>query len=257
MPQLELNDVERLIRLVATAGDPTIDIPIHERKRTLVAGVCEMVQADVWMWNTCVANPDKAGDVMATCIMDDGWQDDAERLRFLQLLVDPHVGHALQSRVMEALAGETPVTYNRQEFILPEVASWALPAWEKVGLSDSLLAVYPLGGMAYSGVGLHRRGVKPPFSDRDRMIVHTAFRQVDWLHRHGSDVPAASKVLELSPRQREVLMYLLGADTQRQIAMKLGLSEHTVGDYVKQIYRRFEVNSRPELLTHFMSGGQA
>ncbi len=256
MLQLELTDVERLIRLVATAGDPTVDLPIPERKRILVSGVAQMVDADLWMWNTCVANPEKAGDVMATCILDDGWLEDGEKSRVLQLLLDPRIGPALQAKVADAIAGREPVTYTRGEFLIQEIAGWAIPEWDRIGLCDSLLAVYPLGGIAYSAIGLHRRAPSPAFSERDRMIVHTVFQQVDWLHRFGSDVPASSRVLELSPRQREVLLYLLGADTQRQIALKMGLSEHTVGDYVKQIYRRFEVNSRPELLTHFRSGGQ-
>jgi DNA-binding CsgD family transcriptional regulator len=42
----------------------------------------------------------------------------------------------------------------------------------------------------------------------------------------------------------------------KEVAHKLGLSEHTVGDHVKQIYKHFSVSSRAELLAHFISGRQ-
>jgi DNA-binding CsgD family transcriptional regulator len=107
-----------------------------------------------------------------------------------------------------------------------------------------------------STIGLHRRLGKPAFTDRDRAIVHVVFSQIDWLHRHGSDVPAKDHVLDLSPRERQVMIFLLGGDSQKEVARRLQLSEHTVGDYVKHIYSKFSVSSRSELLAHFLAGGQ-
>ena len=52
------------------------------------------------------------------------------------------------------------------------------------------------------------------------------------------------------------MSFLLTGDTLKEVAQKLGLSEHTVGDYVKQIYKHFSVSSRAELLAHFISNGQ-
>jgi transposase len=39
-------------------------------------------------------------------------------------------------------------------------------------------------------------------------------------------------------------MFLISGDSRKQIAQKLNLSEHTVSDYLKEIYRNFGVNSR-------------
>ena len=65
----------------------------------------------------------------------------------------------------------------------------------------------------------------------------------------GSGIPDSpvSGVL-LSPRHQQTLDLLLAGDAEKQIASKLGLSRHTVHDYVKAVYRRFGVNSRGELL---------
>ncbi len=53
---------------------------------------------------------------------------------------------------------------------------------------------------------------------------------------------------DLSPRQREVLDLLLTGKNGKQIAADLRLSVHTVNDYIKAIYRRYDVSSRAELL---------
>ncbi|WP_168219080.1 response regulator transcription factor [Limnoglobus roseus] len=52
----------------------------------------------------------------------------------------------------------------------------------------------------------------------------------------------------LTPRLRDVLMALRSGDSEKQIALRLGLSRHTVHEYVGALYRRFGVSSRPELM---------
>ena len=52
---------------------------------------------------------------------------------------------------------------------------------------------------------------------------------------------------------RQTLRLLLAGDGEKQIALKLGLSQHTVHVYVKALYRGFGVNSRAELMSHFVA----
>src|SRR5690606_8864747 len=125
--------------------------------------------------------------------------------------------------------------------------------WERIGhhyystgMRYCMLSIYPLDVHSLSGVGFHRRAGKPNFSERERLIVHAALQQVDWLHREGTGVPVRDHVLELTPRQRQVLLLLLAGDGRKRIAAKLGISEHTVSDYLKDIYRRLNVTSGPE-----------
>ena len=58
----------------------------------------------------------------------------------------------------------------------------------------------------------------------------------------------------LSPRARQTLEALIRGDSEKQVARKLGVSPHTVHVYVKQLYRRFKVSSRGELLSLFVRG---
>ncbi len=67
--------------------------------------------------------------------------------------------------------------------------------------------------------------------------------------------PAASQdpvTVELSPRLSQTLALLLQGDSEKQVAIKLKLKRNTVHSYVKVIYRRYEVQTRAELLArHF------
>ena len=84
--------------------------------------------------------------------------------------------------------------------------------------------------------------------------MHLIFKQIEWFHRPAATDPSEGKVLLLSPRERQTLVLLLAGDTKREIADKLGISEHTVGDYTKNIYKHFNLNSRGALQAFFMSG---
>ena len=50
----------------------------------------------------------------------------------------------------------------------------------------------------------------------------------------------------LSPRESSVLELLVRGNSQKQIAIALGISHHTVADYLKAIYTKLGVNSRTQ-----------
>ncbi len=60
--------------------------------------------------------------------------------------------------------------------------------------------------------------------------------------------PSSSSALpiSLSPRQGQVLMCLTHAMSTKSIAAELGISEHTVKEYLAEIYRMLGVHSRTE-----------
>jgi DNA-binding winged helix-turn-helix (wHTH) protein/DNA-binding NarL/FixJ family response regulator len=69
---------------------------------------------------------------------------------------------------------------------------------------------------------------------------------------HAADV-------ELSPRMKDTLEQLLTGAADKEIAERLGLSVHTVREYVKSVLHAFGVNSRAELIARVSapSGRQA
>ncbi|MGC4004753.1 MAG: helix-turn-helix transcriptional regulator [Pirellulales bacterium] len=251
-------DVERMIKLLADAADPTVDLTVAQRKTRLVVGLMELVGAESWIWLTGRVDPDVVAGSAPSLILDGGWDDAGDRTTMLGFIADPAVGSFLAEPAWAAVKGSELVTLSRKMII--DDRTWAespiAARWRTAGFDSYMISIYPLGDNRYSSIGLQRRVGSPEFTDRERNIVHVLFQQVDWLHRDGADAPANSQFIELSPRERQVLMLLLGGDSRKLVASKLKLSEYTVGDYLKEIYRKFSVNSRSQLLSHFIAGGK-
>jgi len=91
----------------------------------------------------------------------------------------------------------------------------------------------------------------PPFSPRQRAIVHTVTTESPWLHADRLPDQPPADLTQLAPRLRTTLLLLLEGLSEKQIARRLHLSPHTVHDYIKAIYRHFDVNNRPELFRRF------
>jgi len=158
--------------------------------------------------------------------------------------------------LLEIINNNRYVTFLSQElFAIPALAA-VTPIWHAGGFGPNISSTYALQPGVASGIGFHRRFGKPEFTERDRTIVHLVFQQVEWLHRDNAKIPIKRTLLNLSQRERQVLIFLMGGASLKQVAKRLQLSHHTVGDYVKSIYRQLGVNSRAELLSHFITGGQ-
>ena len=70
---------------------------------------------------------------------------------------------------------------------------------------------------------------------------------VSRLARRSERIPRRKSAL--CRRERQTLARLLRGDSEKQVALALGLSHHTVHIYVKSLYTFFSVSSRGELLS--------
>jgi DNA-binding CsgD family transcriptional regulator len=112
-------------------------------------------------------------------------------------------------------------------------------------------------------LSLHRELNDPPFAARDVRLLHVFNANLASAYiaapRTEAPVDRASQrdtqIASLPLRLRPVLQRLLAGDAEKQVALKLGLSPHTVHEYTKMLYRTFNVNSRGELLAQFVMNG--
>lgn len=250
---LSLADVESIVRLVASASDPTADLTPPERKRLLLEGTKALIDADVYIWSSAVVDPDRPGEVGPTCIIDGGWTSAEQKQLAFEALTDASGGLGMMPPCRNALE-ESCSTLLREEFLSDDEWKAINAPWQRTGLLHSILMTYPVSKIAFSGIGFHRSARKSRFSNRDKAVVHVVFRQVAWLHLHGTNETAGDAMVGLSPRQRQVLLFLLEGDGKKQIAARMKISEHTVGDHVKNIFKRFNVHSRGELQAVFLMG---
>lgn len=107
----------------------------------------------------------------------------------------------------------------------------------------------------FDGMNLSRAPGRPKFTRREVELVRILHQEVARLV--GGPLarwyePAPSR---LPPRVRQVLRCLLEGDSDKQTALRLNLSPHTVNQYTKQIYAFFKVNGRVDLLSRWLRRG--
>jgi len=99
-------------------------------------------------------------------------------------------------------------------------------------------------------VSVNRASEDRPFQERQRRLLSLLFHEIT-MHWGGRLAKLeAPSVYTLAPRLQQVLRCLLEGDSEKQVALQLGISPHTVHHYVKDLHRRFGVSSRGELLAH-------
>lgn len=67
-------------------------------------------------------------------------------------------------------------------------------------------------------------------------------------------MPIAESTITLTPRLHETLMHIVyNGYSNKQIAEEMGVSVHTVKEYVKALQMHFLVSSRSELTASFLN----
>lgn len=110
-------------------------------------------------------------------------------------------------------------------------------------------------GDAHFGMSINRGFGDAPFSTEERELVQIFHLETAWLARRrrarieppGPSPELGARRASLAPRVREVLDALLRGAADKEIAANLAISPHTARQYVKVVYRAFEVTSRAEL----------
>ena len=116
------------------------------------------------------------------------------------------------------------------------------------GVDHCMYAITPFENPGFSGIGFFRITGCPPFSERQRRVVHVVTTEVRWLYDTPLVTDHGPAVEALTPRLRSVLTLLLDGYLCKEIADLLHLSPHTVKGYIRDIYRHFNVKSQLSLI---------
>lgn len=109
-------------------------------------------------------------------------------------------------------------------------------------------------------INYNRSTSELPFTTEERDFAASCFFGLSGLLYEVWRAPESPQDVILTGlpiRLRKVAGCLLAGDTEKQAAQKLGLSTHTVHGYIKDLYKAFGVNSRPELLIRLLQEDSA
>ena len=249
---LSSDDARAIIRLL---GEVTAaEDELMAQKQFLMEGLCTLVSADSWVWaSTCKFDPDK---IPLSAGFQCGGFSPAQYAKFQEALEHPDTGMINAHFTREFEQKQRHLTRLRDQIdrkgCFKETDVYHL--WRDAGVEQVILSVRPGRDGSISQIGIYRRPGRPEFTTRESRIAHIVLSEVPWLHDVTVSPDLFSIVTHLAPRQRITLNLLLEGQNRRQIASHLGLSLHTIDGYVKDVFRYFNVHSRPALLARFQSG---
>ncbi len=158
---------------------------------------------------------------------------------------------------MFAAGGSTRVMRTRD--IEPEAERWERSPSRRLieahGLRDRIIGAYAIDERTEVHFVFDRRRAQSDFSEADRAILEVMLsgigRLCRWLALSYGVYPQGSRI---SPRQREALQHLLTGEAEKNIADRMGLKQSSLHQIVVELYRRFGVQSRPELMAMWLGG---
>jgi DNA-binding CsgD family transcriptional regulator len=234
--KLKLGNVRRLFRLIGEIRELGSD-PRQWRPH-MIQRLHDLFDAEIVISSEIHFRKTPGAGKMR--VIDIGWGGDAD-------------GHTWQihtekdDEVPDAywvVAGQPTPNPNSTEEIIP-----IKPAKPLYGGKCFILSQYLLPHVgAVDQLGLHRTSGDQPFTRAEHRAVRLFHVELGRLWRRDALRKAQDKNADLPPRLTQTLAALLEGMSEKQIALKLQLSQHTIHNYVKALHQRFEVSSRGELL---------
>lgn len=168
-----------------------------------------------------------------------GWRTKREEEKILAVYatsppeIDPLLTLVLQTpgEVVTRKLADAPCEWIKHELHRP------------ASVDSSIISLRRIGGGLSRLLIVKRAWGDRAFEDEDCETLDLFLSEHESLF-----APPEAPTPHLSPRERETLDLLMMGLPEKLIAARMGVSRHTVHDYVKVVYRKHGVGSRPELM---------
>lgn len=225
-----------------------------EKRKMLMDGLVEMIDADAWCWG--MLGRLEAGSMPTFSVLSKGGFSEQRFADYLKAQEHPAMRELNAPFLMELAQKGSHLTRLRQHMdptgIMVESGAYKL--WQKADIGPIVLSMRPLADGQTSGIALFRSFDREDFNARESRIAHILLSEVTWLHEEVTPGEDSPKLQNLSPRLNTVLNLLTHGQPRKEIATQLEISIHTVNEYVKELYARFDVHSQSELIRRFIDG---
>jgi DNA-binding CsgD family transcriptional regulator len=245
----DIREIHELIQRISEIGDqPNLwrHIALEELKRILHGNVAL----------TCDIRIPSAGIPQMIDPIDIGWQTEAARQRFGEyvssgeLATDPGT-----IALLAATRANQMINCTREELV--DDGTWyrspCVSEARRVGDCDDFVTSSMVVGQCSShGFVIYRPWGDRRFTDRQRKIMKLFRLELTRAMRNAATPQLIiGELPKMSPRLAQALELMLLHLSMKEIAVRLGLSLHTVNDYQKAVYRLFGVHTRAELISRF------
>lgn len=127
--------------------------------------------------------------------------------------------------------------------------------YRQIGIFDRMWVVFPVSANSESCFLFDRHGEGPSFGKQEILVAKQALRGIKWYHRlaltsHGLGITQSS----LTPKERLVLRFLLTGKSEKEIAAKLNVTHGSIHQYCVNIYKKYNVHGRLELMLLWLLG---
>ena len=239
----------RAMRLVGEVRELGVDPPawkahmlagLNDLLGTQVSGVLEHLDSDDF----------RGGRVAGTLSI--GYATDALRLQHGGLIVSGEYFREDPATPDVNPIGSRPFTRLREQMVDPAIwyrSSHAQKCCRPFDIDSYLTSRFPVRALGC----VHTIGVSRPWGERrlgerHLRLLHLFHIELGRLWSEDFAPRETAEFARLPPRLRQTLELLAAGDGEKQVARRLGLSRHTVHDYVKALHRCLGVSSRGELL---------
>jgi DNA-binding NarL/FixJ family response regulator len=156
-----------------------------------------------------------------------------------------------------------------------QLPDWGLLRWFRIthpGVAPVLLAESDDRDLVLNALRAGAKGIFLFMQDPFRMLckcIQAVYRGEFWINNQQmhyvmdalGEVPTLRVVnskgrLLLTPREEQVVALVSDGLSNREVAVELGLSEHTIKKYLLRIFDKVGVSSRVELVLYAMSHGE-
>jgi DNA-binding CsgD family transcriptional regulator len=242
---LRLSDVRDVFHLLGECRE--LELDFTQWQQHMLQGLCRLLRAQIgiggemsWTGPDRMMVPIRCENYRPAPAR---WPEYAEWLKNPRIFINAAVREFHGLRQRQATRSRQQLIDDREFYRSPFFNELLKPG----GFNHGMLSKYRLGtGRRMHEVVLNRVTGEPPFGQRDCRVLQLFHEEL------GPRVEQSLTLFRLAPRLRQTLEALLEGNSEKQAALRLGLSVHTVHEYVTTLYRRFEVSSRAELLAQFL-----
>ena len=256
--RLRADDVEPVYRLVDECRELWADADAWQRH--LVRGACRLTGTAVGQYSEQYIAPDLQSTQVLDETLDGEWRDEAARACMIRMYRNHANRATFFPRVMRlagrAMGGLEATALRRD--LRPDdewYRSFLFNEYRRPAHFDD--AIISFGYNRPRGVvvmlATNHDVSEPAPTPRGAAVLALLMRQIAPLVGTSLATRAQHGAHGLSPRLRQTLDRLLAGDSEKQAALELGLHPTTVHDYVGELFRRFGVDSRSELMAYFIS----